>query len=75
MNTITNSTNDSIVEFAKRGIYFFEVLISGVVIPFLFLFGISNGNQKKVQDNQVKEIKNTAEISSKPVIGFYIPEI
>jgi hypothetical protein len=75
MKTVINSNENSILEFAKRGIYSFQVLIVGIAIPFLFLFGISNGNQKKVDENQMKEMSNMTELSSNNVVGFYIPSI
>jgi hypothetical protein len=75
MKTVINSNENSILEFAKRGSYSFQVLIVGIAIPFLFLFGISNGNQKKVDENQMKEMSNMTELSSNNVVGFYIPSI
>ncbi|KAA9041290.1 hypothetical protein FW778_04440 [Ginsengibacter hankyongi] len=74
MKTITDSNENSVFEFAKRSIYSFQVLIVGVAIPFLFLFGISNANQKKIDENQAKEISNMTDLSAN-VIGFYIPKI
>lgn len=75
MKTVINSSENSTFEFAKRTIYSFQVLIVGIAIPFLFLFGISNPSQKKTDENQTKEISNMQEFSSRPVIGFYIPSI
>lgn len=75
MKTVINSNENSVFEFAKRSIYSFQVLIVGIAIPFLFLFGISNANQKKVDENQVKEMSNMTELSSNNVVGFYIPNI
>jgi hypothetical protein len=77
MKTIINNAENPVLEFAKRGIYSFQVLILGFAIPFLFLFGISNGNQKKInatQVNQVREMTNVSP-SSNAIIGFYIPII
>ncbi|MGH2647299.1 MAG: hypothetical protein ACRDE8_07015 [Ginsengibacter sp.] len=75
MNSVINSNENSIFEFAKRSFYSFQVLIIGIAIPFLFLFGISNHSQKQVQENQVKEITNSTPSAAKPVIGLYIPII
>lgn len=75
MKTVINSNENSVFEFAKRSIYSFQVLIVGFAIPFLFLFGISNANQKKVDENQVKEMSNMTELSSNNVVGFYIPNL
>ncbi len=74
MNTIIKSNENSIFEFAKRTISSFYLLVIGLAIPFLFLVGISNINQKKVHENEVKEISNSVEIA-KPIVGLYIPKI
>ncbi|MEO8860172.1 MAG: hypothetical protein ABI358_02020 [Ginsengibacter sp.] len=77
MKTVINSNENSILEFAKRGIYNFQVLILGVFISFLFLFGISNGNQKKTNDKPVKqenEIIKATQLSN-DVMGFIMPRI
>lgn len=75
MNTVINSNQNSVVEFAKRSFYSFQVLIVGVAIPFLFLFGISNIHQNKTEDNEQEEVTNSVQQSARPVIGFYIPRI
>jgi len=75
MKTIINSNENSVFEFAKRSFYAFQVLLVGIAIPFLFLFGISNANQKKMDENQAKEISNMTDLSANHVIGFYIPKI
>lgn len=75
MKTIINSNENSVLEVAKRSIYSFQVLIVGFAIPFLFLFGISNANQKKIDENQAKEMSNMRNLSVNHVIGFYIPKI
>lgn len=74
MNTIIKSNENSIIEFAKRAISSFYLLVIGIAIPFLFLMGISNINQKKVQENEVKETSNSVQFA-KPIIGLYIPKI
>lgn len=75
MKTIIDGNENSVFEFAKRSIYSFQVLIVGIAIPFLFLFGISNANQKKIDENQAKEISIMTDLSASNVIGFYIPKI
>ncbi len=75
MNTAINSNQNSIVELAKRTFYSFQVLILGIAIPFLFLVGISNINEKNVQEPQVKETTNVNQQPAKPVVGLLIPEI
>lgn len=68
MKPVFKSNENSIVEFAKRGIYSFQVLIVALAFPFLFLFGISNFNQKKPQENEVNQVKNVTQVS---VTVFY----
>jgi hypothetical protein len=75
MNTAINSNQNSIVELAKRTFYSFQVLILGIAIPFLFLVGISNINEKNVPEPQVKETTNVNQQPVKPVVGLLIPEI
>ena len=55
MKTIIKSNENSILEFAKRSLYSFHVLVAGIAIPFLFLFGISNVSPNKIHENEVKE--------------------
>jgi hypothetical protein len=74
MNTIIKSNENSIIEFAKRSISSFYLLIIGLAIPLLFLVGISNINQKKVEEKEVKEIGNSSQFA-KPIVGLYIPKI
>jgi hypothetical protein len=71
MNTVINSNENSMIEFAKRGFYSFQVLIIGLAIPFLFIFGISHSDPKKVQENEVKEISNVTQVSTKPITIFF----
>ena len=74
MNTKFKSNENSILEFAKRTISSFYLLVIGLALPLLFLVGISNINQKKVQENEVREITNSAQ-SVAPTLGLYIPKI
>ena len=74
MKTVINNEGSGKVEFFKRILYSFQVLIVGIALPFLFLVGISDGNQKKTE-TEVKEITNTTQLSSKPIVELYIPRI
>jgi hypothetical protein len=58
MKTVINVNETSTFEFAKHIIYSFQVLMVGIAIPFLFFIGISDVNQKKTQETEVKEITN-----------------
>jgi hypothetical protein len=76
MKTVINSNENSVIELAKRSFYSFQVLIIGIAILFLFLFGISNANQKNAGEQpQVNETSNTTLVTAKPVVGLYIPGI
>ena len=67
--------SSNVLEHAKRMIFSFQVLIIGVAIPVLFIIGVSNNTENKTQDTQAKEINNTTQLSSRPVVGFTFPMI
>ncbi len=77
MKTAIINNENSILEFAKRSLYNFQVLALGVFISFLFLFGISNGNQKKTNDNSVKQENGIIKAAqpSNEVVGLIMPRI
>jgi hypothetical protein len=75
MKTVINNEESGKLEIFKRILYSFQVLIVGIALPLLFLVGISDGNQKKTTETEVKEISNTTQLSSKPVVDLYIPRI
>ena len=73
MKTVIINEESSKLEFFKRILYSFQVLMVGIALPLLFLVGISDGNQKK--PTEVKEITNTTQLSTKPIVELYIPRI
>ncbi|MEP6947814.1 MAG: hypothetical protein ABI863_01005 [Ginsengibacter sp.] len=73
MKTVTNNEESGKSEFFKRILYSFQVLMVGIALPLLFLIGISDGNQKKPAETEVKEISNPTQLSAKSAIGLYIP--
>ncbi len=77
MKTVIKSNENSIFEFVKRSIYNLQVLLLGVFISFLFLFGISNGNQKRTNDNAVKQENGIIKAArpSNDEIGLVMPRI
>ena len=75
MKTVTNNEESGKLEFFKRILYSFQVLMVGIALPVLFLIGISDGNQKKPTETEVKEITNTTPLSAKPMAELYIPRI
>jgi hypothetical protein len=50
MNTVINNAATERFERAKRILYSFEVLIIGVLIPFLFIIGINTNYGNKPGD-------------------------
>ena len=73
MKTVINNEGSGKLELFKRILYSFQVLMVGIALPLLFLVGISDGNQKK--PTEVKEITNTTQLSTKPIVELYIPRI
>ena len=75
MKTLINSSKTSVLEFVKRSLYSFQVLMVGIAIPVLFIIGISDGNQKKIQINDVNEFTNTIQQSPEQVVDLNIARI
>jgi hypothetical protein len=75
MKTVINNEGSDKLEFFKRALYSFQVLVVGIALPLLFLVGISDGNQKKTTETEVKEITNPTQLSAKPMVELYIPRI
>ena len=75
MKTVTRNEESGKLEVFKRILYSFQVLMVGIALPLLFLVGISDGNQKKSTESELKEISSTVQQPVKPVIGLYIPRI
>ena len=75
MKTAINNEESGKLEFFKRALYSFQVLMVGIALPLLFLVGISDGNQKKSTETEVKAIDNPSQLSAKPMVDLYIPRI
>jgi hypothetical protein len=75
MKTVINNEESGKLEIFRRMLYSFQVLIVGIALPLLFLVGISNGNQKKTTETEVKEITNPTQLSARPLVDLYIPRI
>jgi hypothetical protein len=75
MKTTIDSSITSIAESVKRIIYSFQVLMVGIAIPVLFIIGISNGTQKKQQENVKDRVTNTTQLSPNEVVGFSVVKI
>ena len=75
MKTVINNPESGKFEFFKRILFSFHVLIVGIALPLLFLVGISDGNQKKTTETEVKEITSTTQLPARPIVGLLIPRI
>ena len=75
MKTVLNNEESGKMELFKRTLYSFQVLVVGIALPLLFLVGISDGNQKKPAESELKEISNSTQLSAKPIVELYIPRI
>ena len=75
MKTLINSSKTSVLEFVKRSLYSFQVLMVGIAIPVLFIIGISDGNQKKTQKNDVNEVTNTTQQLPEQLVDLNIARI
>jgi len=75
MKTVIKNEESGKLEFFKRILYSFQVLMVGIALPLLFLIGISDGNQKKTTETEVKEIANPTQLSARPVVDLYLPRI
>ena len=74
MKAVINNEESGNLEIFRRILYSFQVLVVGIALPVLFLIGISDGNQKRSTETEVK-ISNTNQLSAKPVIDLHIPRI
>jgi hypothetical protein len=65
MKTIINNEATNTLEFFKRFLYSFQVLIVGIAIPVLFIIGISTKEQKQPPENEIRT--HNSELTVKPV--------
>jgi hypothetical protein len=75
MKTVINNEESGRIELFKRILYSFQVLIVGIALPLLFLIGISDGNQKKANGTEVKEVTNTTQLSAQRMVELHTPKI
>lgn len=67
MKALINNTNEYVWEMTKRTLYTLQVLVLLVSIPVLFLAGMSNHGQKKLPEQNVKEITNYGQLMQKTI--------
>ena len=70
MKTEINNEGSNRLEFFKRIIYSFQVLIVGIALPFLFLIGISTRCQKKTTETEMRVNDQAHESTTKTVVQF-----
>ena len=75
MKTVIKNEESGKLEIFKRIFYSFQVLMVGIALPLLFLIGISDGNQKKTPETEVKVATSTTQLSAIPAVDWYIPRI
>ena len=69
MKTVINSAATESLEFAKRVLYSFEVLVIGLIIPLLFIIGI-NTNYGDTSAHETSINKTHQVNSPKNTTGF-----
>lgn len=75
MKTVISNQETPGLEFFKRILYSFQVLVIGIAIPVLFFLGISTRDQKKAKEtemsvstnNSQSTAKSTAELSTRGI--------
>ena len=70
MKTVISSKTGIILESAKRILSFFQVLAIGLLIPFLFVFGISYNSPKDTSKDGINISKSQEVVSDKVTIDF-----
>jgi hypothetical protein len=72
MKQVINIEESPTVEFFKRALYSFQVLMVGIALPLLFCIGISDGNQKKPADTETTGITTIAQQPVNHTVAFHI---
>jgi len=62
MKTVTSNKSGEALEVAKRVIYSLQVLLVGLFIPFLFVFGISYKMPKTKAQSQIS-VREQSQVS------------
>ena len=75
MKTRQINTEHSMAEIVKRSFNSFQLLIVGVAIPFLFFVGISNFNQRKIQEPPVRQNNAVQQQPMEPATGWLVQNI
>ena len=71
MKTVINNEETPRLEFFKRILYSFQVLMVGIAIPVLFFLGVSTRNdQKKSKEIEMSISANNSEVTAKSTIEY-----
>ncbi len=72
MKTTINNEETMGMEFFKRCLYSFQVLIVGIAIPVLFFLGISTrADQKKARQTEISVSAHSAKVTANAVNDLY----
>ncbi len=70
MKTVINNEVPNRLEFFKRILYSFQVLIVSIALPFLFLVGTSSRYQKKPTETEMGTNNQLHKSTTKTVVQF-----
>ncbi len=73
MKTVISSEETPRLEFFKRILYSFQVLIVGIAIPVLFFLGVSTKeDQKKVKEIEMSVSANSSKLTANSAVDLSI---
>lgn len=70
MKPVNSSKTGIILESAKRALYSFQVLVIGLLIPFLFVYGISYRTPKDTSKDGINISKSQQVAADKTTIDL-----
>lgn len=70
MKQVISSKTGKVLETAKRALYNIQVLTVGLLIPFLFVFGITYNTPKDLQQKEIKTGKPGQSNIDKTTVDF-----
>ena len=76
MKEVINNEETSRLEFFKRVLYSFQVLIIGIAIPVLFFLGISTReDQKKAKEIEMGVSASSSKLTANSAVDLFIKGI
>lgn len=70
MKTVISNKTGEALEIAKQVLYSLQVLTVGLLIPFLFVFGITYNTPKEASQNEINISKPHHPISDKTTVDY-----